>query len=76
MRRVIARWRRGSGRVGAQRVAEAANGPNQSVVVAVELAPQVADVRLDNVVVAVEVVLPYMVENLLLESTRSALSSR
>src|SRR6185503_20903658 len=47
--------KRASRRVGAQRVTETANGLNETVVVAVELAPQVADVRLDDVVVAVEV---------------------
>ncbi len=52
--------------VGAQHVAEAAHGPEQPGLGAVELAPQVADVRLDDVVLAVEVVLPDVVEDLLL----------
>src|SRR5205814_10322899 len=55
-----------SGSLGAQRVAEAADGSYQRVVVCVEFATQIADVRLDHVVVAVEVVLPHVVEYLLL----------
>src|SRR3954464_3612801 len=58
--------RRVSGSRGAQRVAEAADRPDQGLVVGVELAPQIADVRLDHVVVAVEVVLPHVIEYLLL----------
>src|SRR3990170_4935056 len=45
-----------SARLGAQGVAEPAHGPDQLVVAGVELAAQVADVRLDDVVVTVEVV--------------------
>src|SRR5688572_8858396 len=57
---------RSSGSLGAQRVAEAAHGPDQLLVARIELSAQVADVRLDHVVVAVEVVLPDVVEDLLL----------
>ena len=52
------------------------DGADQRLVMSVELAAQVADVRLDHVVVAVEVVLPHVVEICCLESTLSELSSR
>src|SRR5688500_8773379 len=55
-----------SGGLGAKRVAKPSNRPDQLVVPGVQLAAQVADVRLDDVVVAVEVVLPHVVEDLLL----------
>src|SRR3954452_7245078 len=71
LRRLIAGTRRGvaiglGGFVGAQDVAEPADRAEQPRLRVLQLASQVADVRLDDVVLAVEVVLPDVVEDLLL----------
>src|SRR5262249_3446252 len=66
-RRLIARsGGLAAGVVGAQGVAEAADGPQQPRLHVVDLASQVAQVRLDDVGLAVEVVLPDVVQDLLL----------
>src|SRR5690349_14710436 len=54
----------GSGRWLAQHVPHAAQSVDQPGLHVVHLAPQVRDVRLDDVVVAAEVVLPHVVEDL------------
>src|SRR3954447_4642336 len=71
LRRLIAGTRRGvaigsGGFVGAQDVAEPADRAEQPRLRVLQLASQVADVRLDDVVLAVEVVLPDVVQDLLL----------
>src|SRR4051794_11360987 len=57
-------WLTGPGGGLAQYGPDAAQGVDQARLPVVDLAPQVRDVRLHDVVVAAEVVLPYMVQDL------------